>query len=100
MEIRRYMSETHYQHPTSRRSHYGKDMDDSEILHADFRRPRDTLLSVVAEFYTKGTVRCQELQLKSPDQKPVELLDVKCHFVSIPLLKFYSLQCLLFLMFQ
>ncbi|KAG1666378.1 Protein unc-80 [Nymphon striatum] len=70
---------THYQYPNSRRSQYDKDMDDSEVLHAEFRRPRETLLSVIAEFFTKGTARCQELQAKTPDQKLIELLDNKCH---------------------
>lgn len=54
--------------------------EDSELIRAEYRRPRDVLLSVVGEFISRATTRLQELSKKQgADTKPVELLDVKCH---------------------
>lgn len=54
-------------------------VEDSETIRAEYRRPRDVLLSVVGEFITRSTTRLNELSRKQGDSKPVELLDVKCH---------------------
>lgn len=54
-------------------------VEDSETIRAEFRRPRDVLLSVVGEFITRSSTRLNELLRKQGDSKPVELLDVKCH---------------------
>ncbi|XP_049834730.1 protein unc-80 homolog isoform X4 [Schistocerca gregaria] len=59
---------------------YERDLEDSEVLRNEFRRPRDTLLSMVAEFLTKSSARLAELNKKSSqDGKTVELLDIKSH---------------------
>ncbi|XP_071444564.1 protein unc-80 homolog isoform X1 [Hetaerina americana] len=59
---------------------YERDLEDSEILRNEFRRPRDILLSMVAEFLTKCTARLTELNKKSGQEgKPIELLDIKSH---------------------
>ena len=51
-------------------------------MRAAFRTPRDTLLSLVAEYLTTCSTRLAELAKKAgPDMKPVELLDKKCHAV-------------------
>ncbi|XP_058813943.1 protein unc-80 homolog isoform X3 [Topomyia yanbarensis] len=54
-------------------------VEDSETIRAEFRRPRDVLLSVVGEFITRASTRLNELARKQGEGKPVELLDVKCH---------------------
>lgn len=60
------------------------DTEDSEKYHKlEFRKPRSTLLNMVGEFYTTCTERLLELSKKGPDGKPVEILDSKCHIVSI-----------------
>ncbi|XP_034126697.1 protein unc-80 homolog isoform X1 [Drosophila guanche] len=54
--------------------------EDSEMIRTEYRRPRDVLLSVVADFLTKSTARLAELAKKMPaDTKPTEVLDAKCH---------------------
>ncbi|XP_021940294.1 protein unc-80 homolog isoform X4 [Zootermopsis nevadensis] len=59
---------------------YERDKEDSEVLRSEFRRPRDILLSMVAEFHTKCTVRLNEINKKSgQDSKTIELLDIKSH---------------------
>ncbi|XP_046393341.1 protein unc-80 homolog [Ischnura elegans] len=59
---------------------YERDLEDSEILRNEFRRPRDILLSMVAEFLTKCNARLTELNKKSGQEgKPIELLDIKSH---------------------
>ncbi|KAJ9574016.1 hypothetical protein L9F63_008613, partial [Diploptera punctata] len=59
---------------------YERDMEDSEVLRSEFRRPRDILLSMVAEFLTKCTTRLNEINKKSgQDSKAVELLDIRAH---------------------
>ncbi|XP_024080721.1 protein unc-80 homolog [Cimex lectularius] len=55
---------------------YG-DSDDSE---AEFRRPRDVLLSLVTEFFTKSTARINELKKKFPQEsKPIDILELRSH---------------------
>lgn len=50
------------------------------MIRAEYRRPRDVLLSVVGEFISRASTRLGELAKKYPgDAKSVELLDVKCH---------------------
>jgi hypothetical protein len=59
---------------------YERDMEDSEVLRSEFRRPRDILLTMVAEFLTKCTARLNEINKKSgQDSKSFELLDTKAH---------------------
>lgn len=52
-------------------------------MRLEFRRPRDLLLKIVAEFLSKSTARLADLSKKISDlhQKgsSYELLDVKCH---------------------
>lgn len=50
------------------------------MVRAEYRRPRDVLLSVVGEFMSRASTRLIELSKKqSNDSKFVELLDIKCH---------------------
>nr|CAD7443504.1 unnamed protein product [Timema bartmani] len=59
---------------------YERDLEDSEVLRNEFRRPRDILLSMVAEFLTKSTARLNEINKKSgQDGKAIELLDIRSH---------------------
>lgn len=61
---------------------YEHDVEDSEVLRAEYRRPRDVLLSLVGEFVCRATTRLQELNKKSNQEgKIVELLDIKSHIV-------------------
>ncbi|KAJ1528104.1 hypothetical protein ONE63_008019 [Megalurothrips usitatus] len=71
---------------------YDRDMEDSEVLRNEYRRPRDILLYMVAEFLTKCTTRLAELNKKpGGDGKAVELLDTRAHIrlseVALSLLK-------------
>lgn len=72
---------------------HDKGTEASEVVHSDFRRPRDTLLHIVAEFLSKSSAlltrpgkRIQHLDCKISD-----LLDTKCHLrladVALTLLK-------------
>ncbi|KAJ8917160.1 hypothetical protein NQ315_012652 [Exocentrus adspersus] len=62
------------------KSMYEHDIEDSEVLRAEYRRPRDVLLSLVGEFMCRATARLQELNRKNnQDGKVVELLDIKSH---------------------
>lgn len=54
-------------------------VEDSETIRAEYRRARDVLLSLVGEFITMASTRLNELARKQGDNKPVDLLDVKCH---------------------
>ncbi|GLG97294.1 Protein unc-80 homolog [Gryllus bimaculatus] len=59
---------------------YERDLEDSEVLRNEFRRPRDIILNLVAEFLTKSTIRLAELNKKAgSDGKPVEILDIRSH---------------------
>jgi len=53
-----------------------------QVLRSEFRRPRDVLLTMVAEFLTKCTARLNDINKKSgQDSKSFELLDTKAHVV-------------------
>ncbi|XP_050045385.1 protein unc-80 homolog [Dermacentor andersoni] len=77
----RFVNETLYGSRKPGGTHYERDDEDSDLLRLEFRQPRDTLLSVVAEFLTKCSARLADLSKKIPDlpSKATELLDVKCH---------------------
>lgn len=69
------------------KSMYEHDVEDSEVLRAEYRRPRDVLLSLVGEFMCRATNRLQELNKKNNhDGKVVELLDIKSHVVMLSLI--------------
>lgn len=69
------------------KSMYEHDVEDSEVLRAEYRRPRDVLLSLVGEFMCRATNRLQELNKRNnQDGKVVELLDIKSHVVMLKLL--------------
>nr|CAI5820732.1 unnamed protein product [Callosobruchus analis] len=62
------------------KSMYEHEVEDSEVLRAEYRRPRDVLLSLVGEFLNRASVRLQELYKKNDsDGKVVELLDMRSH---------------------
>lgn len=66
------------------RNIYDRDNEASESCHKnEFRRPRDTLLNMVGDFVVRCSARLTELNKKSQDGKTIELLDSKCHIVSI-----------------
>ena len=61
-----------------------KEPEDCENYHKqEFRKPRNTLLSIVGEFILLATRRLDDLSKKSTDGGQIELLDSKCHIVSI-----------------
>lgn len=65
------------------KSVYEHDAEDSEVLRAEYRRPRDVLLSLVGDFIFRATKRLGDLNRKfKEDGKLVELLDLKSHIVS------------------
>ena len=54
-----------------------------QVLRSEFRKPRDILLSMVADFLTRATSRLAELNRKLGETgKPFELLDIRSHVVS------------------
>ena len=62
------------------------DSEDAELLQREFRRPRDILLSILAQFFKEATNRIIEINKHSPsseNSKPVELLDNKCLMVCL-----------------
>ncbi|CAH2006087.1 unnamed protein product [Acanthoscelides obtectus] len=62
------------------KSMYDHEVEDSEVLRAEYRRPRDVLLSLVGEFVNRASMRLQELYKKNDcDGKVVELLDIRSH---------------------
>ncbi|XP_023210931.1 protein unc-80 homolog [Centruroides sculpturatus] len=75
----KFMSDSYYS--SRKQQQYEKEVEDSEMLRFEFRSPRDTLLSVVCEFYSKCSSRLADLSKKIPDlnNKATEILDVKCH---------------------
>lgn len=63
---------------------YEHDVEDSEILRAEYRRPRDVLLSLVGEFICKATARLQERNKKNNQEgKIIDLLDISSHVVRV-----------------
>uniref|UniRef100_T1IVG6 Uncharacterized protein n=1 Tax=Strigamia maritima TaxID=126957 RepID=T1IVG6_STRMM len=62
------------------RRHYERDLEDSEGIRSEFRKPRDALLNVVAEFLTKCTSRLVDLNKRMGQENKIQdLLDTKCH---------------------
>ncbi|XP_069357295.1 protein unc-80 homolog isoform X3 [Maniola hyperantus] len=57
--------------------------EDSELVRAEYRRPRDVLLSLVGDFIDRATSRLMDLNGSKgsggTEGKPVELLDSKSH---------------------
>ncbi|XP_063389820.1 protein unc-80 homolog [Cydia fagiglandana] len=57
--------------------------EDSELIRAEYRRPRDVLLSLVGDFIGRATTRLLDLNGSKgsggSEGKPVELLDCKSH---------------------
>lgn len=65
------------------KSMYEHDVEDSEVLRAEYRRPRDVLLSLVGEFMCRATSRLQEIYRRNNQEgKVIELLDVRSHVVN------------------
>lgn len=64
------------------KSMYEHDVEDSEVLRAEYRRPRDVLLSLVGEFMCRATIRMSELNKKNNQEgKIIDLLDIRSHIV-------------------
>lgn len=64
------------------KSMYEHDVEDSEVLRAEYRRPRDVLLSLVGEFMCRATIRMSELNKRNNQEgKIIDLLDVRSHIV-------------------
>ncbi|KAH1025785.1 hypothetical protein HUJ05_010443 [Dendroctonus ponderosae] len=61
------------------KSMYEHDTEDSEMLRAEYRRPRDVLLSLVGEFVLKVNERIAEILRKEGDGKVIEILDCRSH---------------------
>ncbi|KAF7271721.1 hypothetical protein GWI33_015431 [Rhynchophorus ferrugineus] len=61
------------------KSMYEHDTEDSEILRAEYRRPRDVLLSLVGEFVLKVNERIADITKKDGDGKIIEVLDCRSH---------------------
>ncbi|CAH1135888.1 unnamed protein product [Ceutorhynchus assimilis] len=61
------------------KSMYEHDTEDSEILRAEYRRPRDVLLSLVSEFVLKVNERIADIIKKDGDGKPIEILECRSH---------------------
>lgn len=82
------MTESYYSSRRPPQQQYDR-QEDSDISKTEFRRPRDILLSVVSEFLTICSARLVVLSKKLQDlsSKSTELLDNKCHFVSVLFLR-------------
>lgn len=64
--------------------HYERDMENSEVMRAEFRRPRDILLSLVSDFFSKCSARLADVPKKSGyDGKTFDILDIRSHLVGI-----------------
>ncbi|GLV31802.1 uncoordinated 80 [Carabus blaptoides fortunei] len=71
----KYMSEH-----SRAKSMYEHDVEDSEMLRAEYRRPRDVLLSLVGDFMYRANTRLIELNRKANQEgKIVDLLDIRSH---------------------
>ncbi len=59
--------------------------DEAEVTLNEFRKPRNSVLCIVARFYSHSTGRIRELRrmLADPTFKMPELLDSKAHNVSV-----------------
>lgn len=72
------------------KSMYEHDVEDSEVLRAEYRRPRDVLLSLVGEFICRATTRLQDIYRKNNKEgKIIDLLDYCSHVVSYYVCKCY-----------
>ena len=76
----RYMEEGHSR---SKRGNVTLE-DEAEVTLSEFRKPRNSVLCIVARFYSHSTGRIRELRrmLADPTFKMPELLDSKAHNVS------------------
>ncbi|XP_017847563.1 protein unc-80 homolog [Drosophila busckii] len=77
-----FEEESHTKYATDPRTKNMMDSaEDSEMIRTEYRRPRDVLLSVVADFLTKSTARLAELSKKLPssESKTTDVLDAKVH---------------------
>ncbi|KAL5011899.1 hypothetical protein ScPMuIL_010450 [Solemya velum] len=63
-----------------RKKHNAQELEDMENRN-EFRKPRDSLLCVIADFYGSCTTRLRELRriLSDPSFRPPELIDHKTH---------------------
>ncbi|XP_025829365.1 protein unc-80 homolog [Agrilus planipennis] len=62
------------------KSMYEHNVEDSEALRAEYRRPRDVLLSLVGEFICRASYRLNDIHKKNNQEgKGIELLDVRSH---------------------
>ncbi|XP_030758641.1 protein unc-80 homolog isoform X4 [Sitophilus oryzae] len=61
------------------KSMYENDTENSEVQRAEYRRPRDVLLSLVGEFVLKVNERIAEIMKKDTDGKTIEVLDCRSH---------------------
>ena len=77
----RFMEEG-YVPPKKSKHHQNTASDDVEML-SDFRRPRNSVLCIVAEFYHHSYNRIKELKrlIRDPGVRCPELLDYKAHNV-------------------
>ena len=77
-----------------------EDAEDSEWRREVYCQPRNSLLSLTADFVSKCTAKLQEINKKSSQEKSSELLDHKCLMklvdVAHSLLKMapYDLECI------
>ncbi|GIY67759.1 hypothetical protein CDAR_36052 [Caerostris darwini] len=78
----KFMTDSYYSSRKPQQQQYDRQIEDSDIMKTEFRRPRDILLSVVSEFHTICSARLADLTKKLRDlsSKSTELLDNKCHF--------------------
>ncbi|KAL4233067.1 Protein unc-80 [Mactra antiquata] len=68
----------HMEEGRCRKGHYDQGDEDMRI---NFCKPRDSLLNVIAEFYSTSQLRIKELRkiLADPSYRPPELIDHKSH---------------------
>lgn len=62
----------------SRGYHFGEDGEDSEWKREIYYQPRNSLLSLTADFVSKCSAKLQEVNKKTSQEKNLELLDNKC----------------------
>ena len=64
--------------PDSRGKSYQDDGEDSEMKRDEFRYPRNCLLSTASDFLKKCSIKLNEINKKSAQEKNFDLLDQKC----------------------
>ena len=62
----------------SRGKSFPEDGEDSEMKRDEFRYPRNCLLSIASDFLTKCSIKLNEINKKSAQEKSLELFDQKC----------------------